>query len=468
MNTFSKEQWDAIERPALPAGVKQISVEETLSDITRLLPQPKQRKKPTSSPPAPRRLHRRGLRSKLLDRHRPRRNLRTALAPPLPAVWKKPYLGEMTPEQIENLWAAAAHESLLCRLAYDRFEAVRIEQRTAAERGRRPTRNSNIEAYNAYAYFIQLLHSTYMALLNVEQANGRFPRVPPEEKTEDYRNRFLLVETDRLLKGASGDAQRTGLDPARFNVRVPTDFPEDFTEARNTAGHADTRRLAPNKRLKDFFKEYHDPFVKVLYDRIASGYLDAHAREANWEAIDGFTTLLTEQKDTFGLVGIIESLNGYLEFNTDSISLGKIDEDEVDCLPDRFFGHIIPVLGVVPFDANDAWSRGFMQATREVVPDGSLASNLGVLTLLQGPQIPASVMSQTGIGLAPIHYAIRFEPTATPEKILEHRSAIIRCIGEAGVYWKEMYIRGFLNDNVPEHQRRIQLRDAVRAANSKI
>jgi hypothetical protein len=41
MNTFSKEQWDAIERPALPAGVKQISVEETLSDITRLLPQPK-------------------------------------------------------------------------------------------------------------------------------------------------------------------------------------------------------------------------------------------------------------------------------------------------------------------------------------------------------------------------------------------------------------------------------------------
>jgi hypothetical protein len=376
-----------------------------------------------------------------------------------PEIPCKLFGGMLTTDQFNDSWAAAAHESWLCRDAFFRFQKEGERQVLAKTFGLVPTRENNVAAYSAYADFLQHLHGTYMALFDMEVYHGHIPAPPKNDRSKiaEAHDNFVCNETDRKQN-------------PNAKIPVPREIGKDLRDVRNRTDHTGHKRTNPKAAgqitLQEFYRKYHHPFIEVLYLQIASGYLDRHAAGGKWDAIEGFSVIAGElAQRTSGLEDRIAYFGGILTTGTSHIRLGLIDEHSVDRRPEglRFFD--LPILGAPPWDAYQTWKKTFQRAWKVDRKGGSLSSRLGRLTLLEGAQRPDTIVGLSSSGLGETKYVLRLGGhEATLENIVKCRSDIEACIHEAGDAWRAELTGAHL-DLVRAQEERTAEREQIREAN---
>ncbi|HTZ21348.1 MAG TPA: hypothetical protein VMC06_10740 [Opitutaceae bacterium] len=362
----------------------------------------------------------------------------------------------LTVDQFNDSWPAAAHESWLCRDAFHRFQIEGKRQIIANTFRLEPTRESNIAAYSAYADFIQHLHGTYMVLFEMEVYHGHIV-APKKGKEHVSQDNFLLNEADRRQDKNS-------------KVPVPKELGNDIRDIRNRTNHVGHKRTDPKAAgqitLQEFYRKYHHPFVEVLYEQIASGYLDRHAANGKWDAIEGFSVIAGDAaKRLSGLETRIAYFSGILATGTSHIRLGLIDESSADRPSADPPFYDLPILGAPPWDAHESWKKGFFDAWSKNRTGGALSSRLGPASLLEGSQRPESIIALSGLGLDETRYVLRLDhPNATLEAIIANRTDMEACVREAGDYWRAN-LSGAHRALIQEQEERAAERERIRQAN---
>lgn len=182
----------------------------------------------------------------------------------------------LSPEKDQLLCAVLAHESILCRKAYEEFFSVEF---MLAHGGN--SVGEIIVAHGVFQSFVHHLYEFCIALIQREQ--GSLDQIIAADAE---RHIMVIIEKVWRMERENPLSYFYGMTEAKF-YGVYSCFPRHFRQARNNSAHALIKRAKSGQPLVEFYSLYR-MMLRALFSHLTQWWKSADIENTNWHDIGKF------------------------------------------------------------------------------------------------------------------------------------------------------------------------------------
>lgn len=182
----------------------------------------------------------------------------------------------LSPEKDQLLCAVLAHESILCRKAYDEFFDMEF---MLAHGG-----NSVEEIIVAHGVFQSFVHHLYeFCIALIQRDMGSLDQIIASDA-----ERHLLVVIDKVWRMERNNplSYFYQMTETKFHLTYSC-FPRHFRQARNNSAHTLIKRARSGQPLVAFYSHYR-MMLKVLFSHLTQWWQSVDIEKSNWHDIGKF------------------------------------------------------------------------------------------------------------------------------------------------------------------------------------